>query len=205
MFLTNYLICWYSFFFKINLFLDYVKRLIKIDPFVAVRKAEQLPTWSATATHQAWGGWARHWRNCTELLEAGHGSVLFTASEWWALAWWFQRGHVHHALFGAHYICTKRHYLFFFFFSLLSSALLWIYKTYFHVHMQIFALYVTGSLNVVISPEHQHEICRYIYNHQAWHNSLGLYLSLRPCCRQALHQIIRFFMYNKALVLLINK
>ncbi|XP_066324887.1 achilleol B synthase-like isoform X2 [Miscanthus floridulus] len=30
----------------------------------------------------------------------------------------------------------------------------------------IFALYVTGSLNVVISPEHRHEICRYIYNHQ---------------------------------------
>uniref|UniRef100_A0A804NRT2 Cycloartenol synthase n=1 Tax=Zea mays TaxID=4577 RepID=A0A804NRT2_MAIZE len=31
----------------------------------------------------------------------------------------------------------------------------------------IFALYVTGSLNVVISPEHRREICRYIYNHQA--------------------------------------
>ncbi|KAG0531673.1 hypothetical protein BDA96_04G042700 [Sorghum bicolor] len=30
----------------------------------------------------------------------------------------------------------------------------------------IFALYVTGSLNAVISPEHRHEICRYIYNHQ---------------------------------------
>ncbi|CAL5022119.1 unnamed protein product [Urochloa decumbens] len=30
----------------------------------------------------------------------------------------------------------------------------------------IFALYVTGSLSVVISPEHRREICRYIYNHQ---------------------------------------
>nr|BBJ70065.1 oxidosqualene cyclase [Imperata cylindrica] len=30
----------------------------------------------------------------------------------------------------------------------------------------IFALYVTRSLDVVISPEHQREICRYIYNHQ---------------------------------------
>ncbi|KAK3155986.1 hypothetical protein QOZ80_2AG0101350 [Eleusine coracana subsp. coracana] len=30
----------------------------------------------------------------------------------------------------------------------------------------IFALYVTRSLNIVISPEHRHEICRYIYNHQ---------------------------------------
>ncbi|KXG29446.1 achilleol B synthase-like isoform X3 [Sorghum bicolor] len=30
----------------------------------------------------------------------------------------------------------------------------------------IFALYVTGSMNVVISPEHRREICRYIYNHQ---------------------------------------
>ncbi|AQK68393.1 Camelliol C synthase [Zea mays] len=43
----------------------------------------------------------------------------------------------------------------------------------------IFALYVTGSLNVVISPEHRHEICRYIYNHQACHSSLGLSRSLR--------------------------
>jgi hypothetical protein len=87
-------------------------------------------------------------------------------------------------MFGAHYFCRKRHYLLFFsFFSLLSS-LIWVKHIYLHVCMQIFALYVTGSLNVVISPEHRHEICRYIYNHQAWHNSLGLYLSLRPCWGQ---------------------
>ncbi|XP_047068540.1 achilleol B synthase-like [Lolium rigidum] len=30
----------------------------------------------------------------------------------------------------------------------------------------IFSLYVTGSLNTVLSPEHQREICRYIYNQQ---------------------------------------
>ncbi|KAL6629179.1 hypothetical protein ACP70R_028944 [Stipagrostis hirtigluma subsp. patula] len=30
----------------------------------------------------------------------------------------------------------------------------------------IFALYVTRSLDAVISPEHRREICRYIYNHQ---------------------------------------
>ncbi|VAI00099.1 hypothetical protein VPH35_070650 [Triticum aestivum] len=30
----------------------------------------------------------------------------------------------------------------------------------------IFALHVTGSLNTVLSTEHQREICRYIYNHQ---------------------------------------
>ncbi|XP_047062614.1 achilleol B synthase-like [Lolium rigidum] len=30
----------------------------------------------------------------------------------------------------------------------------------------IFSLYVTGSLNTVLSPEHQREILRYIYNHQ---------------------------------------
>jgi len=30
----------------------------------------------------------------------------------------------------------------------------------------IFALHVTNSLNVVVSPEHRREICRYIYNHQ---------------------------------------
>jgi hypothetical protein len=56
--------------------------------------------------------------------------------------------------------------------------------TYLHLHLQIFALYVTRSLNVVISPEHRREICRYIYNHQACHSSLGLSLSLRPCWGQ---------------------
>ncbi|CAN6178191.1 unnamed protein product, partial [Urochloa humidicola] len=30
----------------------------------------------------------------------------------------------------------------------------------------IFALYVTGSLNTVLSMEHRNEICRYLYNHQ---------------------------------------
>ncbi|XP_035814935.1 achilleol B synthase isoform X4 [Zea mays] len=32
--------------------------------------------------------------------------------------------------------------------------------------MFIFSLYVTGSINTIISPEHRHEILRYIYNHQ---------------------------------------
>lgn len=30
----------------------------------------------------------------------------------------------------------------------------------------VFALYITGSLNAVLSKEHRREICRYIYNHQ---------------------------------------
>ncbi|KAG8089612.1 hypothetical protein GUJ93_ZPchr0011g28904 [Zizania palustris] len=30
----------------------------------------------------------------------------------------------------------------------------------------IFSLHVTGTLEVIISPEHRREICRYIYNHQ---------------------------------------
>ncbi|RCV21704.1 hypothetical protein SETIT_4G158900v2 [Setaria italica] len=30
----------------------------------------------------------------------------------------------------------------------------------------VFALYITGSLNTVLSKEHQREICRYIYNQQ---------------------------------------
>lgn len=30
----------------------------------------------------------------------------------------------------------------------------------------VFALYVTGTLNVILSTEHIYEICRYIYNHQ---------------------------------------
>lgn len=32
--------------------------------------------------------------------------------------------------------------------------------------MQVMALYVTGGLNTVLSPEHQKEIKRYLYNHQ---------------------------------------
>ncbi|KAK3118886.1 hypothetical protein QOZ80_9BG0710010 [Eleusine coracana subsp. coracana] len=32
--------------------------------------------------------------------------------------------------------------------------------------VMVFALYVTGSLNTVLSAEHIREICRYIYNHQ---------------------------------------
>ncbi|AQK58449.1 Camelliol C synthase [Zea mays] len=32
--------------------------------------------------------------------------------------------------------------------------------------IMVFALHVTGSLNTVLSAEHRHEICRYIYNHQ---------------------------------------
>jgi len=32
---------------------------------------------------------------------------------------------------------------------------------------QIIALYVTGALNTVLSSEHQKEIRRYLYNHQA--------------------------------------
>ncbi|KAL6629180.1 hypothetical protein ACP70R_028945 [Stipagrostis hirtigluma subsp. patula] len=37
----------------------------------------------------------------------------------------------------------------------------------------IIALYVTRSLNVVITPEHRREICRYIYNHQRKKNEDG--------------------------------
>ncbi|CAL4983941.1 unnamed protein product [Urochloa decumbens] len=32
--------------------------------------------------------------------------------------------------------------------------------------IMIFALYVTRSINTVLSTEHRHEICRYLYNHQ---------------------------------------
>nr|BBJ70062.1 isoarborinol synthase [Imperata cylindrica] len=32
--------------------------------------------------------------------------------------------------------------------------------------IMIFALYVTGSLDSILSTEHRHEICRYLYNHQ---------------------------------------
>ncbi|TYG71822.1 hypothetical protein ES288_D05G429800v1 [Gossypium darwinii] len=31
----------------------------------------------------------------------------------------------------------------------------------------VITLYVTGALNTVLSKEHQYEICRYLYNHQA--------------------------------------
>jgi len=169
--------------------------------FVTVRKAEEISTWSAVP--QTWGGWECHWRNCSELLEAGSGSVLFAASKWWSLAWWFQWDHVHHAWFGAPYFCTKWHYLLFlFFFSLLNCSPIWIKQISPHIRMQIFALYVTGSMNVVISPEHRREICRYIYNHQAWHSSLRLhlYLSLRPCWGQGhFAPIFSLWMYTLVL------
>uniref|UniRef100_I1NX56 Terpene cyclase/mutase family member n=1 Tax=Oryza glaberrima TaxID=4538 RepID=I1NX56_ORYGL len=41
----------------------------------------------------------------------------------------------------------------------------------------IFALYVTGSLDTTISPEHRREICRYIYNHQNEDGGWGTFLS----------------------------
>ena len=52
-------------------------------------------------------------------------------------------------------------------------------KTYVRIHLQIFAVHVTNSLDIVVSPEHRWEICRYIYNHQAWHYSLRIDLSSR--------------------------
>jgi len=42
--------------------------------------------------------------------------------------------------------------------------------------LQVFALYVTGSLNTVLSTEHRYEICRYIYNHQAWQLKLSYFV-----------------------------
>ncbi|KAL6839604.1 hypothetical protein ACP4OV_030543 [Aristida adscensionis] len=36
----------------------------------------------------------------------------------------------------------------------------------FIIPILVFALHVTGSLSTVLSEEHRHEICRYIYNHQ---------------------------------------
>lgn len=46
--------------------------------------------------------------------------------------------------------------------------------------MQIFALYVTGSLDTTISPEHRQEICRYIYNHQAKKQTKKNYIRADP-------------------------
>ncbi|GLT97446.1 hypothetical protein SLE2022_150110 [Rubroshorea leprosula] len=40
----------------------------------------------------------------------------------------------------------------------------------------VMALYITGSLNVVMSPEHQREIIRYIYNHQNEDGGWGLHI-----------------------------
>ncbi|KAJ0984426.1 hypothetical protein J5N97_002782 [Dioscorea zingiberensis] len=40
----------------------------------------------------------------------------------------------------------------------------------------VIALYVTGALNTVLSPEHQREICRYLYNHQNKDGGWGLHI-----------------------------
>lgn len=49
---------------------------------------------------------------------------------------------------------------------------------YLHIHMQVIALYITGSVNDVLSSQHQKEIIRYIYNHQV----LLLLLDQRILC-----------------------
>jgi len=43
------------------------------------------------------------------------------------------------------------------------------FHLFFHIFVldQIFALHITGSIDVVLSKEHKREICRHIYNHQA--------------------------------------
>ncbi|XP_024519017.1 cycloartenol synthase [Selaginella moellendorffii] len=40
----------------------------------------------------------------------------------------------------------------------------------------IIALYVTGAINVVLSPEHQREMCRYFFNHQNEDGGWGLHI-----------------------------
>ncbi|KAH0462639.1 hypothetical protein IEQ34_010214 [Dendrobium chrysotoxum] len=40
----------------------------------------------------------------------------------------------------------------------------------------IITLYVTGALNVVLSSEHQKEMCRYLYNHQNEDGGWGLHI-----------------------------
>lgn len=36
------------------------------------------------------------------------------------------------------------------------------------IYTQVMALYVTGAMNVILTPAHQLEIKRYIYNHQVF-------------------------------------
>ncbi|TYG72694.1 hypothetical protein ES288_D04G042200v1, partial [Gossypium darwinii] len=40
----------------------------------------------------------------------------------------------------------------------------------------VITLYVTGALNIVLSKEHQYEICRYLYNHQNSDGGWGLHI-----------------------------
>jgi hypothetical protein len=35
--------------------------------------------------------------------------------------------------------------------------------------MQVMALYITGDLNAIFSPEHKKELLRYLYNHQVYY------------------------------------
>ena len=41
--------------------------------------------------------------------------------------------------------------------------------------MQIFVLYITGHLNIILSPEHQKEFKRYVYNHQVFSTIIMIY------------------------------
>ncbi|XP_059636759.1 lupeol synthase-like isoform X3 [Cornus florida] len=44
------------------------------------------------------------------------------------------------------------------------------------MRMQVIALYVTGALNAILSPEHQKEIIRYLYNHQNEDGGWGIHI-----------------------------
>lgn len=41
---------------------------------------------------------------------------------------------------------------------------------------KIIALYITGGLNAILSPQHQKEIIRYIYNHQNEDGGWGFHI-----------------------------
>nr|QEV81988.1 oxidosqualene cyclase [Scutellaria barbata] len=44
------------------------------------------------------------------------------------------------------------------------------------IRAQVFALYITGEINVILSPQHQEEIIRYIHNHQNEDGGWGIHI-----------------------------
>ncbi|KAJ6935151.1 beta-amyrin synthase-like [Populus alba x Populus x berolinensis] len=56
------------------------------------------------------------------------------------------------------------------------SALLFEQPFFDMFEMQVIALYITGTLNTILSPEHKREMVRYIYNHQNEDGGWGFHI-----------------------------
>jgi len=113
------------------------------------------PNWSKHSTSEvrrrrrnnSWKGW-----NCFEESSSIHFS---NPSKWWTLAFWIFWPFIFNASLGKSKLIFNDG-------SVVTKALL----TKNRKGLQIMVVYLSGSLNTVLSSDHKKEIIRYIYNHQ---------------------------------------